>query len=128
MIKIEGLYKTFDKPVLNNINLSINKNEIIILTGENGAGKTTLLKTIAGIIRPDAGCITIDGIDLKNKDVRYNMGFTFLEERAYFLRLSGMDNLIFHSRVFDIKKHVFRERLGKLSAAAGFKSELLTGI
>jgi len=125
MIKIEGLFKKFDKPVLTDVNFIINKNEITLLTGENGAGKTTLLKTIAGIIAPDKGRITIDGIDSKKADLKHRLGFIFLEDRAYFLRLNGMDNLLFHARIFDMKKQIFRDRLEMLLTATGFRAELL---
>ncbi|HPO49118.1 MAG TPA: metal ABC transporter ATP-binding protein, partial [Spirochaetota bacterium] len=48
-------------PVLQNINLSIKKSQIITIVGPNGGGKTTLLRLIAGLLTPDRGDILING-------------------------------------------------------------------
>jgi putative ABC transport system ATP-binding protein/lipoprotein-releasing system ATP-binding protein len=50
--------------VLESVNLSINRGEKIFLCGPSGAGKTTLLYTLAGLETPQAGNVTIDGVDL----------------------------------------------------------------
>lgn len=56
MIVLRDIIKKYNnKIILNNINLSINKKEIIGLIGENGAGKTTLIKMISGLIKPNEG-------------------------------------------------------------------------
>jgi iron complex transport system ATP-binding protein len=47
--------------ILSNINLKIKKGEFVGLIGPNGAGKTTLLKSINGILKPDAGCVELNG-------------------------------------------------------------------
>jgi len=65
MIKIENLYKTFyqgntQSSVLININLHIQKGELILLRGISGSGKTTLLSLIAGLDRPSEGKILIE--------------------------------------------------------------------
>ncbi len=52
-------YKVFE--VLNNINLEVNKGEIIGILGENGAGKTTLIKLMVGLLHPDNGTISVNG-------------------------------------------------------------------
>ncbi|KAB8033155.1 ABC transporter ATP-binding protein [Fluviispira multicolorata] len=51
----------FDKIVLNNVNIKIEKNKITALIGSNGSGKSTLLKTIARIIQPSSGQVYLDG-------------------------------------------------------------------
>ena len=64
MIQISDISKTFkgkEEPVLTGISTQIPDGSVYGLIGCNGAGKTTLLKIIAGICRPDAGQITIDG-------------------------------------------------------------------
>lgn len=50
--------------VLFNIDLSVERNEIVACVGRNGAGKTTLLKTIAGFLKPISGSIVSEGVDL----------------------------------------------------------------
>jgi len=54
-----------DATVLRNINLSVEKGEMIGLLGPNGSGKSTLLKLIAGVLRPNQGEIYLDGLNLK---------------------------------------------------------------
>ncbi len=64
MIDIKNLtYKTFDKTILDDINISILNNEIVTLVGQNGSGKSTLIKCIASLLKYD-GKITINNNDL----------------------------------------------------------------
>lgn len=61
-IKLENITKTFGSVVANNnVNLEINKGEILSLLGENGSGKTTLMNMIAGIYYQDDGKVYING-------------------------------------------------------------------
>ena len=61
-IELKGVCKYFGKVVANkNINLTVNKGEILSLLGENGSGKTTLMNMISGIYYPDEGEIYING-------------------------------------------------------------------
>ena len=61
MIKIENIVKKFShKNVINNISLNISKGQIFGLLGPNGAGKTTLIRMLCGILKSDAGKITIN--------------------------------------------------------------------
>ncbi|MCH7817124.1 MAG: ABC transporter ATP-binding protein [Proteobacteria bacterium] len=66
ILRIENLNKTFDDgfQALKNINLDIQKGEIIALLGPNGAGKTTLISIICGIVRPSSGRVTVAGFDI----------------------------------------------------------------
>jgi len=61
MLQIKGVSLSFQKPVLNLINLSIKKGEIMGLVGKSGAGKSSLLKIMAGLIDQDAGEVLLDG-------------------------------------------------------------------
>jgi len=66
IVSVKNLNKTYEGgfQALKNINLDINKGEIIALLGPNGAGKTTLISTICGIIRPSSGEVTVAGFDI----------------------------------------------------------------
>lgn len=58
------------KNILTNISLSMNKGEILFFIGESGSGKTTLAKCIFGINTDYSGKITINGLDIKNTDIK----------------------------------------------------------
>ena len=61
-IELKNITKTFGSVVANkNVNLTVNKGEILSILGENGSGKTTLMNMISGIYFPDEGQIFIDG-------------------------------------------------------------------
>lgn len=65
-IRLKNIRKTFGSVVANsNINLEVNKGEILSLLGENGSGKTTLMNMLSGIYYPDEGQIFIDGREVK---------------------------------------------------------------
>jgi ABC-2 type transport system ATP-binding protein len=62
-IEIRGLHKRFDRPAVTDLDLAVRKGEFYSLLGPNGAGKTTTLRMIAGLLRPDAGSISVLGVD-----------------------------------------------------------------
>ena len=72
MLKIENLCKTFhkgeidEKKIFDDLNISINDGEFIIILGGNGAGKSTLMNIIAGSLTPDSGKIFLDDKDITN--------------------------------------------------------------
>jgi len=69
MLEINNLNKSFDfNCILHDINLNIDKNEIVQISGINGSGKSTFLKVIAGILKPESGTISIINKDLLSRD------------------------------------------------------------
>lgn len=85
MIRIENLNKSYgDLHVLRDINLSINKAEVVSVVGASGAGKTTLLQILGTLDRPDSGHIFYDEEDVTTLDEKAlarfrnrNIGFVF---------------------------------------------------
>ncbi|TPR23392.1 XRE family transcriptional regulator [Apilactobacillus timberlakei] len=69
ILKINSLYKAFNKPVLKDINLEIHGNERIALLGNNGTGKSTFFKTLIGLEKPDKGKISYNFNKHKNLNV-----------------------------------------------------------
>lgn len=70
MLKITNLHKTFNpgtvnaKKALDGLNLTLKDGDFVTVIGGNGAGKSTMLNAIAGVWKPDYGCIEIDGVDV----------------------------------------------------------------
>src|SRR5262249_17298387 len=63
-LRLSGLTKKFgDKIAVNNLDLTVRAGELYGLLGPNGAGKTTTLSMVAGLLNPDAGSISVYGID-----------------------------------------------------------------
>ena len=62
-LDIQALCKRFDRLAVDNLDLKVRRGEFYGLLGPNGAGKTTTLRMVAGLLRPDAGSISIFGID-----------------------------------------------------------------
>lgn len=63
MAFVRHIYKSFpNKPILKDVNLVINANEVIALIGDNGAGKTTLLEILRGELRPDSGNVQVSSV------------------------------------------------------------------
>ena len=68
-LEIRGLTKSFDRPALDGLDLTVRAGEFYGLLGPNGAGKTTTLRIVAGLLRPDAGAVSVFGIDALNDPV-----------------------------------------------------------
>jgi ABC-2 type transport system ATP-binding protein len=62
-LELRGLVKHFDRPAVDGLDLSVRTGQFYALLGPNGAGKTTTLRIVAGLLRPDAGAVSVLGID-----------------------------------------------------------------
>jgi len=101
VLKISGLHKSFgSKVILDNVNLSLHKNETVVVLGRSGTGKSVILKCIVGLISPDSGTIEINGKDTKNltgedlSNFRCDVGFLF-QSGALYDSMSVRENLEF---------------------------------
>ena len=67
------------KEILKHIDLTVQDNEFMVITGPNGGGKSTLAKLIAGIVTPTSGQILLDGQDITGLSItdRANIGVSF---------------------------------------------------
>ena len=101
IIKLENVYKSFgDKHVLQGISLEIYEGETFVILGPSGCGKSVTLKIITGLLKPDAGDVTVAGKNLTlirepelNK-IRRNMGMLF-QNAALFDSLTVGENISF---------------------------------
>jgi ABC-2 type transport system ATP-binding protein len=62
-LQVTGLCKSFGRPAVSNLDLRVLAGEFYVILGPNGAGKTTTLRMVAGLLKPDAGTISVFGAD-----------------------------------------------------------------
>ena len=100
MIEVKHLTKRFGAiTALDDISFQVDSGSIFGLVGSNGAGKSTFLRTAAGVYRPDAGSVLIDGGEpFENLSVKGNV--CFISDYPYFPRaatLTDMEDLFSHT-------------------------------
>ncbi len=95
MLVASGLSKKFGgKPALSDVSFHVKRGEIYGLLGHNGAGKSTSLGVVLGMVMPDSGDVTIDGISvLRNRSRALRKVGAIFESPAFYDYLSGWDNL-----------------------------------
>ena len=98
MLSIKNLYKSFGGiKAINNVSIDVKQGSITALIGPNGAGKTTLFNVINGSIKPDAGEITLDNINITGHEPHqlFNLGILRTFQIAHeFSSLTVKDNLM----------------------------------
>ncbi len=137
MIRIEGVTKSFGRPVLRGIDLEVPRGCLYGLIGPGAAGKSVLLKVVTGLIRPDAGRVLIEGqdifamTDLELQEFRKRIGMLF-QNNALFDFMNVADNIAFPlRRLFDLPEDEIRERIAdrlRVVSMAGFEDRLPSGL
>ncbi|WP_100334074.1 ABC transporter ATP-binding protein [Bacillus alkalisoli] len=131
MIEIREVTKKFqDKKIyvtaLKHVSFNINKGEVVGLLGENGAGKTTLLRTIATLLTPTDGKVTVADYDtVKNPDhIKKKIGVLFGGETGLYDRLTARENLEFFATLYGLSKHETKVRIDELAKMFGMRDYL----
>lgn len=86
---VQGLGKAYKKRVvLRDVNLELRKGEVVALLGPNGAGKTTCFYSVAGLVSPDKGSVSVDGRDATQLPMyrRAQLGLGYLPQEASIFR------------------------------------------
>jgi ABC-type multidrug transport system ATPase subunit len=100
LLAVEGLNRRFgDIEAVRELTLSIRRGERVALRGPNGSGKSTVLRAVAGTVSPTRGRVQIDGHPAGSTEASLLTGTSFSQERSFYLRLSGQDNLLFFARL-----------------------------
>lgn len=135
MIEIKHLKKVFGtKTVLKDVNLKIEDNKTTYILGMSGQGKSTIIKHIVGLLKPTAGEVLVDGVDVGKADIktlyeiRKKVGFTF-QEGALFDSMSIFDNVAFplveHTK---LSKEEIKQRVYDTLEMVGLEAQRVAGL
>jgi len=117
-IRTDNLLKVYgDRQVVSGASIRVTQGEIVGLLGPNGAGKTTTFYMIVGMVRPDAGHIFLDDVDISHKPMykRARLGLGYLpQEASVFRKLSVEDNIMAILELQGFKRAHRKERLEQL--------------
>jgi lipopolysaccharide export system ATP-binding protein len=117
-LEVVSLAKSYDKrAVLTDVSLTVAKGEVLGLLGPNGAGKTTCFYSIMGLVRPDAGRILLDGVDITNLPMyrRAILGLGYLpQETSIFRGLTVEQNINAVLELVEPDKQVREQELERL--------------
>jgi thiamine transport system ATP-binding protein len=85
MLEVSDVVVQFrDRAVLDGLSLRVDDGEIVAVLGPSGAGKSTLLRVIAGLLLPDSGVVSLDGLDITNRPAHLrNIGMMFQDEQLF---------------------------------------------
>lgn len=117
MIIANNISKKFDNVLaVDNISLEIKDNQVFGLIGTNGAGKSTFIRMVTGVIKPDTGSITIDGMDVyDNVDAKQNF-FYISDDQFFFTNAKPTDMCEYYMTVYpNFDKEKFTEYLKKFN-------------
>ena len=124
-IELKNITKTFGNIVANkDVNLTVNRGEILSILGENGSGKTTLMNMISGIYFPDRGSIYIDGreVVIRSPKDAFQYGIGMIHQHLKLVDVfSAAENIVlgFHEEGgFNMKRSA--QRIAKISSQYGF--------
>lgn len=115
MLTIRNLTKTYgEKRAVDNLSLHIAPGEIYGFIGHNGAGKTTTLRAVVGILNPDAGEITVDGLSMRENPVACKRKIAYIPDNPDLYEfMTGIKYLNFIADIFGVSAADREERIRK---------------
>lgn len=112
---IKGIFNPKYKEVkaVKNLNLSVEKGEIIAFIGPNGAGKSTTIKMLTGILCPSKGTVEVLEKDpfKDRKSLSYEIGTVFGQKEQLWMHLSAYDNFKYFGAIYDIPESVVERKI-----------------
>ena len=118
-VGIDGVSRAFGSvKAVDGLSLSLAPGEIVGFLGTNGAGKTTTIKMITGLLRPDAGKVSVFGGDPSDPAVRARIGY-MPEVATYYPYLNARELLAFYGGICGLDAKAVRERTDSLLESVG---------
>jgi ABC-2 type transport system ATP-binding protein len=101
---------------VDNLSLEVKRGELFGVLGENGAGKTTIIRMLSTTLLPTSGTARVDGFDVvrQSREVRELIGLVSAEDRSFYFRLTGRQNLEFFAALYHLSRTVARRRIDAL--------------
>ena len=121
MIKIDSLNKSFGRiRALENLNLEIEKGELLGLIGPNGAGKTTAIRIICCILQPNSGNVTVGGYSIYHDPIKIKSMIGYLpEEPNLYERFKARELLKYFGELYGVPKNEINGRIDELLELVG---------
>jgi len=118
-------YPKKDAAAIDDVSFSIGAGEIFTLLGPNGAGKSTMIRMLSGLILPRRGHITIGGRDIRRQEytARRTIGLVLGDERTFYYRLTGAQNLRFFGGLHNIPRSQLNERVNAVLSLVGLEDD-----
>ena len=114
-LRVRGLSKSFGKPAVRRIDLTIRPGEFYGLLGPNGAGKTTTLKMIVGLLAPDAGTIEVYGVDARANPLAAKQLIAWVpDEPMLYDKLTPLEYLEFVAGLWRLDARIAEHRAQEL--------------
>ncbi len=121
-LELKGLAKSFARPAVDGIDLTVRAGEFYALLGPNGAGKTTTLRMVAGLLRPDAGTISVFGRDALADPVAAKRVMAWIpDEPMIYDKLTPSEYLAFVAGLWSVPEDEAERRAADLIALLGLK-------
>ena len=112
---IDDLVRRFGRrEILRHLDVALEQGERLAVCGPNGSGKTTVLRCITGTVTPTTGRIAVFGQKAGSRGARRLIGVSLSQERSFYLRLSGRENLLFAAGVRGIRRPQAMERVAAI--------------
>jgi ABC-2 type transport system ATP-binding protein len=117
---VRGLSKAFGRKVIENLDLTVEAGAFFALLGPNGAGKTTTLRMIAGLLQPDAGEISVFGVDVRRDPLAAKRMIAWLpDEPLLYDRLTPLEYLEFVAGLWQVEPAAAQSRADELLEILG---------
>lgn len=121
-LEVLGLTKRFDRLAVDSLDLTIHAGEFYALVGPNGAGKTTTLRMVAGLLRPDAGAVSIFDIDALQNPVAAKQVMAWVsDEPMIYDKLTPLEYLEFVAGLWGISPSVSEPVAEELLCSLGLE-------
>jgi ABC-2 type transport system ATP-binding protein len=124
-LQVRGLTKRFDRLAVDSLDLTVRQGEFYALVGPNGAGKTTTLRMVAGLLRPDAGAVTVFGVDaLADPTAAKQMVAWVSDEPMIYDKLTPLEYLEFVAGLWGVDASVSEPAAHELLISLGLEPHL----